>query len=372
MYFPSTSARVEVFGYARDMQKHVMRALSILATVPCLGGCPSKESLAFAVVADGVINDASNKSLRFDLLKFGLDQFCDEMTKRGAPLKTGDEMPIAGRFFAASCQHQILDDEQRKSLVIQYSGQGYGWTNLSGRIGFSSSGLVEYAPDFQVHGEAMYIYFRPRNIDASSFETLMVESNAAQGTLAVAEVDPDEVGTTLVRGQLKRGFTVIRYSERGETDFSLGFIPVGEQPEKPYVVESSNRVSLTNDRTEVHSGQQDFIGSFEITDDDEALFFTAKLDGTDAIDVALVPRSGGEEMLRGYVTTPGAAVLAMQPVLQETIKLGEPWQRAIKLTRGSYMLVVDHSARLGQTAPPSHPADSPAHLSYLVQRGEVD
>lgn len=370
--FPSTSATLAIFGYAPRMLKHVVRRLAFLALVPCLEGCPSKESLAFAVVADGVINDASNKSLRFDLLKFGLDQFCEEMTKRGAPLKTGDDMPVAGRFFSASCQHQILDDENRKSLVVQYSGQGYGWTNLSGRIGFSSSGLVEYAPDFQVQGEAMYIYFRPRNIDASSFETLMVENSAARAGMALAEVNPDEVGTNLVRGQLKRGFTVIRYNERGETDFSLGFVPVGAKPEKPYVVESSNRVSLANDWTEVHTGQQDFIGSFEITNDDEALYFTAKLDGTDAVDVAVVPRAAGEEMLKNYVRTPGAATLAMQPVLLETIKLGETWQRAIKLVPGSYMLVIDHSARLGQTTPPAHPADSPAHLSYLVQRGEVD
>jgi len=354
------------------MAKHVVSWLAILSLPCCLSGCPSKESLAFAVVADGVINDASNKSLRFDLLKFGLGQFCQEMTTRGAPLKTGDDMPIAGRFFSTSCQHQILDDENRKSLVVQYSGQGYGWTNLSGRVGFSSSGLVEYAPDFQVEGDAMYIYFRPRNVDASSFETLMVESGTAQSGMALAEVDPNQVGTSLVQGQLKRGFTVIRYSERGETDFSLGYVPVGSKPEKPYVVESSNRVSLTNDRTEVHTGQQDYIGSFEVTDDDQALFFTAKLDGTEAIDVALVPRSGGSEMLKQYVTSPGAATLAMPPLLQETIALGQTWQRGIKLTRGTYMLVIDHSGRLGQSAPPTHPADSPAHLSYLVQRGPAD
>jgi hypothetical protein len=354
------------------MAPRILLALSIIALSSSLTGCPSKESLAFSVVADGVINDPSNKSLRFDLLKFGLAEFCKQMTQSGAPLKVADDMPVAGRFFSSSCQHQVLDTEDRKSLVVQYNGSGYGWTNLSGRIGFRSSGLVEYAPDFQVQGEAMYIYFRPRNIDASSFETLMVESAAAQGGLNVALVDPDRVGTTLVKGQLRRGFTVIRYNDRGETDFSLGFVPVGEKPRKPYVVESTNRVSLTNDRTEVHTGQQDYIGSFEIAEDDQALYFTAKLDGTGAIDVALVPRSGGEEMLQQFVKSPGAATLAMPPLLQETVRQGETWQRGIKLSRGSYMLVVDHSTKLGQASPPTHPADSPAHLSYLVQRGDAD
>jgi hypothetical protein len=40
-----------------------------------------------------------NKSLRFDMLKFGLDSFCHEMLKGGAPLKMADDEPVIGRFF---------------------------------------------------------------------------------------------------------------------------------------------------------------------------------------------------------------------------------------------------------------------------------
>lgn len=346
------------------------RVLPLFGLLLC--GCPNKETVAFAVVADGVINDPANKSLRFDLLKFGLDQFCFEMTNRGAPLKLGDEMPTAGRFFAASCQHQILDTEGRKSLVVQYSGTGYGWTNVSGRIGFEASGLIEYAPDFQVHDDAMYIYFRPQEVDASTFKTLMVESSAAKTGLSMTGIDPDEVGTRLVRGQLRRGFTVIRYNARGETDFGMGLIPKGRVPEKPYLVETTNRTNLVNDTTEVHSGQQDYIGSFEVTEDDPVLFLTAKLDGTPAVDMALVPKAGSVQMLDQYVKTPGAATMLMPPVLQEALVQGTPWQRSIKLAQGSYVLVIDHSDRLGTSAPPARPADSPAHVSFLVQRGEAD
>lgn len=346
------------------------RVLPLFGLLLC--GCPNKETVAFAVVADGVINDPANKSLRFDLLKFGLDQFCFEMTNRGAPLKLGDEMPTAGRFFAASCQHQILDTEGRKSLVVQYSGTGYGWTNVSGRIGFEASGLIEYAPDFQVHDDAMYIYFRPQEVDASTFKTLMVESSAAKTGLSMTGIDPDEVGTRLVRGQLRRGFTVIRYNARGETDFGMGLIPKGRVPEKPYLVETTNRTNLVNDTTEVHSGQQDYIGSFEVTEDDPVLFLTAKLDGTPSVDVALVPKAGSVQMLDQYVKTPGAATMLMPPVLQEALVQGTPWQRSIKLAQGSYVLVIDNSDRLGTSAPPARPADSPAHVSFLVQRGEAD
>lgn len=369
---PRAQAVRVFFGYAAAMLKRVLPVLGLLGTGAVLAGCPSKETLAFSIVADGVINDPANKSLRFDLLKFGLEQFCFEMTNRGAPLKLGDELPTAGRFFAASCQHQILDAEGRKSLVVQYSGTGYGWTNISGRIGFEASGLVEYAPDFQVDGDAMYIYFRPQAVDASTFKTLMVESSVVKTGLSMAQIDPNEVGTKILRGQLRRGFTVIRYNSRGETDFSMGLVPKGQLPEKPYTVETTNRTNLVNDTTEVHSGQQDYIGSFEVTEDDSVLFLTAKLDGSPTVDVALVPKASSTQMLDQYVKNPGAATMLMPPLLQEALAQGTPWQRSIKLAQGSYVLVVDNSDRLGPSTPPAHPADSPAHVSYLVQRGDAE
>src|SRR5262245_58470086 len=128
-----------------------------------LGGCPSKESIgmsSMAILGSGVVNDPSNRSLRFDLLKFGLDRFCEEMLKGGAPLKLADDQPVTGRFFAASCQSQILDEEARKSFIVQFQGKGYVWGNPVGRICFTAAGLVEYATDFQRHEGALYVYFR--------------------------------------------------------------------------------------------------------------------------------------------------------------------------------------------------------------------
>src|SRR5690606_25415083 len=137
-------------------------------------------SRAIGVLSSGVINDPSNKSLRFDLLKFGLEQFCREMQRRGLALKMRDGDPNIGRFAATSCQSQILDEPNRQSILVRYAGRGFGWTNVTQRVGFESQGLVEYAPDFQMHGEAMYIYFRPRNVDATRFQTLLVESFVAR------------------------------------------------------------------------------------------------------------------------------------------------------------------------------------------------
>src|SRR5882672_5298811 len=131
------------------------RSLALLSAVALFGttGCPNKESMgigAMGLLGPGIINDPKNKSLRFDLLKFGLDQFCREMRERGAPLKLRDGEPVLGRFFANGCNSQVIDEESRQSFVVQYSGTGYAWTNITQRLGFESTGLVEYAPDFQL------------------------------------------------------------------------------------------------------------------------------------------------------------------------------------------------------------------------------
>jgi hypothetical protein len=322
-----------------------------------------------AVLGPGVVNNPHNKSLRFDILKFGLDRFCFEMLRRGAPLRMSDTEPVLGRFFADGCQMQVLPSEERQSLVVQYSGKGYGWTNLSGRIGFSAAGLVEYAPDFQRHGGAMYIYFRPRKVDATSFQTLMVESGMASAGMALARVNPDELGRRIVQGQLERGFTVIRYSSRGEMDFGLGIIPKGERPFRPFTVTGSDKVTLANDRTEVHLGQQDFIGGFEVPDSDQALYFTMSLDGAPAADVFAVPRPVAQQMIEQYVRAQGPAPIFAPPLLDEQLTAGNLWRRYLQVPKGLYYLVIDHSAGIGRSMPSAQAGA--AKLDYLVQLGEA-
>ncbi|HEY5377588.1 MAG TPA: hypothetical protein VIK01_28105, partial [Polyangiaceae bacterium] len=241
----------------------------VAASLTALAGCASRDSLgssAVRVLGAGVINDPSNKSLRFDILKFGLDSFCTEMLKGGAPLKFGDDEPVVGRFFADSCQSQVLDDDAHKSFVVQYTGKGYAWTNVTQRIGFTSRGVVEYATDFQLKDGALYVYFRPRLIDGAAFQTTLVESARALGGLAVAGVNANDLGKHIVESQLRRGFTVIRRGSSGAMDFALGLVQPGEFPFKPFEVKHTNKQILANERTEVHIGQQDYVGAFEVTD----------------------------------------------------------------------------------------------------------
>lgn len=347
---------------------------ALLALV-CATGCPSRESVgsaAVGVLSPGVINDPANKSLRFDILEFGLDRFCFEMLGRGVPLKLSDSQPVLGRFFADSCTKQVIDDDKRKSLVVRFSGKGYAWTNLTQRIGFTSASLLEYAPDFQLGDDgAMYIYFRPKQIDNTAFQIVMSESVAAQAGTALFGPQINATGKRIVDSQLQRGFTVIRYDEDGTTEMAMGLIPKGRKPAKPFNVKRSDKLTLANETTEVHAGQQDYIGAFKITDDDQALYFTAGVDGAPAVDVWVMQKHAADPMIDHVVRQRGPANPASPPLLDEPMVQGQLWKRYLKLPKGDYVMVLDNSA-VGRTQPASIAGDDrAASVKYLVQVGDA-
>lgn len=350
-----------------------MRAWTGLVWALWLVACTSREQLgtsAMGILSHGVINDPANKSLRFDLLKFGLQHFCAEMQRRGVALKMRDGDPTIGRFFATSCQSQILDENGRQSIVIRYAGLGYGWTNVTQRVGFESQGLIEYAPDFQMHRDAMYVYFRPRNVDSTSFRTTLVESAVASTGIALTGTQPDQLGQQIVSSQLRRGFTVIRYDRQGALDFAMGMLPLGLRPFRPFQVVTSERVVLDNDRTELHAGQQDYIGGFTVEDSDQALFVTATLDGAPAADLFLLTKPAGDGLLQQYVRHAGPASFHSAPYAA-TLRAGQTLTQFIPVPKGTYYFLIDHSHAVGQAQPPSTAFDDrAARVDYLIQVGD--
>ena len=350
--------------------------VSLYVAMPCLAGCGGAEATgvgAVRLVGPGVVNNPGNKSLRFDILKYGLDRFCFEMTRRGTPLKTQDDQPVIGRFFADSCQSRALGDVDRKSFVVQFSGKGYVWTNVTGRIGFTAAGLVEYAPDFQLADDgSMYIYFRPLRLDAVSFETQFVEYSLVQAGASLVGIDPNEIGRQVVKSQLDRGFTVIRYDDEGNMDFGIGLVRRGSQPFKPFRLSSEDKVQLANDRTALHSGQQDYVGGFEVTDDGQALYVVLSLEGAPAIDVLVVPKSVGDVMIQQYIKAPGPAFPTAPATMDDVLVSGQLWKRYVNVPPGQYYVLLDHSAGPGRSAPPSASGqDQPARVDYGVQRGDA-
>jgi hypothetical protein len=294
------------------------------------------------------------------------------MLKGGAPLKFGDDEPVVGRFFADSCESQVLDDDAHKSFIIQYAGKGYAWTNVTKRLGFTSRAVVEYETDFQLANGAMYVYFRPRQIDGAAFQTTLLESALAQGGLALSGVNADQLGAHVVESQLRRGFTVIRQDSSGNTDFSLGLVPSGEAPFKPFDVKRTAKQILADERTEVHVGQQDYVGAFEVKDDNQALYLTASVDGVPNADILVVPKPLGDTMLDQYLHAAGGAKLATPALLDETAPQGPAlWQRFVNVEPGQYYVVIDNSAELGKSAPDTHALDdAAAKVDYLVLLGD--
>jgi len=323
-----------------------------------------------SIVGAGVINDPANKSLRFDMLKFGLESFCAEMTKGGAPLKLADDQPVVGRFFANGCQTQVLDEEARKSFIVQYRGRGYAWASVVGRVGFDAAGLIEYAPDFRLHEGALYVYFRPRLVDTSSFQLLMVDQAAAQTALSTLGISPEAVGKRIIDGQLRRGFTVVRRDSGGEVEFGMGMIPEGELPYHPYQVETEKRI-LANDRTELHTGQQDFVGAFNVEDEGQALYLTVTLDGTPSVDVLVVGKAQGDALVDSYVKVAGPRPVPPPVLLDEPLAAGTEMKRFVPVPPGGYYLVLDHSDQAGHGPKPDTSADRPGKIDYLVLLGDA-
>jgi len=199
----------------------------------------------------------------------------------------------------------------------------------------------------------------------------LLESPAARAGAAVSGLNPEELGKKIVDGQLRRGFTVIRYDSAGETDFGMGLIAKGQKPFKPFQVESAEKRVLTNDRTEVHAGQQDFIGALEVAEDDQALYLTLSLDGAEAVDVLLVPKAQGDAMLAGYIGQPGGAALLTPALLDEPLAGGQLWKRYVNVPEGRYYVILDNTNRAGRSAPPATALDDrAAKVDYLVMVGE--
>src|SRR5262249_54862018 len=113
--------------YAWLPMRRFLPALALFALawlVAYVAGCSPNSVCKIA----GPINDPSNRTLRRNIMSFGLGQFCQQMTTRNAPLKLAPDAPVIGRFFPEHCTQRQLDNGD---LWVQFDGKGYAFTNLS-------------------------------------------------------------------------------------------------------------------------------------------------------------------------------------------------------------------------------------------------
>lgn len=344
------------------------RVLLVAILLPLLtgSGCASCGQSTLGALS-GPVNDPGNRTLRRQILAYGIGEFCTEMLKHDAPLKLAEDQPVIGRFYPHSCQAKELSNGD---LFVSFAGSGYAWTNVSKKLAFDMNGGVEYNQDFLMDGSTMYAYFRTRQVQSSDFRTRVIEQPMASFLNQLSPMG-DNFGRQLVGSKLAEGFTVIRDKE-GNAEFGLGITDLGGHPPKPFDVHGTSRLTYENTRVEVHQNQRDFVGPIVVEDSGRALFVTGNLDGTPAIDVLFMRKDEAETSLGYYLTYAQIGPLAGAPIFGEVMQAGVPYTRTVPVPKGTYYVLFDNSAAAGQVAPVVNPLDDRAAVvNYVVQVGDV-
>jgi hypothetical protein len=319
----------------------------------------------------GPINDPTNRTLRRNIMSYGLGQFCEQMLARNAPLKLAPDAPVIGRFYAQHCQQQILDNGD---LWIRFDGMGYAFTNLSRKVTFTNASTIQYDQDFRCADDnAIYAYFDPRAISAPNFHVLQIEQPIAN--LMQNWVGPfaDNFGKQMVSGQLAQGITVIQGND-GSIDFDVGHLRLGQRPMHPFAIHGKSRMTVESLRTQVYANERDFIGPIKVDDGGRAIYLTMQLDGQQAIDVMLIPKAQGDAALQAYVNYGPVGPLPFPPMTSDVIQYGMQYQRAVPVPPGMYYVVIDNTPAAGQAAPPAtgpFGTATAAVINYSIEIGDA-
>ena len=319
----------------------------------------------------GPVN-ASPELRWFLFSNFGAQRMCPEMLKRGAPLKLSNTGNAIGRFFPERCSHQINDAAQ--TVTLAFSGTGFAYTPIAGRVGFAVSATIDYRMDFFMAEEATYVWAKPaRIVYGPDFRMGAIENKlvdwAAQGP---AGYMVSTFGSQIVEGQLANGFTVVHTDEGDE--FSIGILTPPMRPQK-YFQLGSGRASLERDTTEVRTDQIDLIGPLEVPAGEQALFLRFQVTGP-ALDVMVLRRGAGDLWRNGLQLGAALAPPPEPPVSSFTLQPGQEARQRIPLPPGQYYVVLDNSARMGTVNPPWSPlgvlGGTAAVVAYSAELGDAD
>jgi hypothetical protein len=320
----------------------------------------------------GPINDPSNRTLRRNIMSYGLGQFCEQMITRNAPLTLAPDPSVVGRFFPQHCAQQVLDNGD---LWVHFDGFGYAFTSLSRKVTFTSAATIQYNQDFKCADDSsIYAYFDTRTASPPDFQLGQIEQPMANLVQGWIKPFADSFGQQMVSGQIGQGFTVIQ-DPSGSTDFTVGHLPLGQRPFHPIDAHGNDRVTYENLRTAVHAGERDFIGPIKIDGSGRALFLQMHVDAPTPIDVFVVPKFEGDPSLQLYTQYPAAGPLAYPPRTADVVQPGTNYQRTVPLGAGMYYVIIDNTASAGQVQPA--PAlfgvvgDTPAVVSYAIQIGDA-
>jgi hypothetical protein len=330
--------------------------------------------LLLSTAGCGLFRGSVNASpeLRWFLFSnFGAQRMCPEMLKRGAPLKLAANSNTIGRFFPERCTTQVNDAAQ--TVTLAFSGTGFAWTPVAGRMGFAVSATVDYRMDFFMADDATYVWAKPARIAyGPDFRMGAIENKlvdwAAQGP---AGYMVSTFGSQIVQGQLSSGFTVV-HSDDGD-EFSLGLLMPPARPQR-YFGASSERTSLERDTTEVRVDQMDLIGPLDVPSSGQALFLRFQVTGP-ALDVMVIRRGAGDLWRSGLQLGADLAPPPEAPLAQFPLQPGQEARQQVPLPAGQYYVVLDNSQRMGGVNPPWSPlgivGGNAAVVAYSVELGSA-
>ncbi len=351
----------------RQRKRNLYRATFVLWTIVAaiaLSGCPCINS---------IVNNDPN--LRWWAFKtYGVDRLCPEVLKTSVPLKLQDQSPTIGRYFPSSCSYQI--NEQNRTVAVSIDGGGYAYLPTVKRIGFNLNVTAEYAFDFRLHDEGAWIWGQlSRTLNGPTFKMTSSENKLVDlaTVMTPAGTAASLVGNQVVTGFLARGFTVIE-TDSGK-EFSLGILPPGKHPFKPVQVDDDDDVyNFANETADIYNQQRDFLGPYEIADEDQAIQLKGNLVGN-GVDVLMVQKTMGDIWRQSYQASGPLGQPPSTPVSTTPIQAG-PFTRRFKAPPGLYYLVIDNTSYAGPTNPPytlPNPLfESAARLTYVSQLIEPD
>jgi hypothetical protein len=344
------------------------RNSSIFLRIVLLGALLSVTSCGWL---KGPVN--ASPGLRWWLFSnFGAQRLCPEMMKHSAPLRLTQGGNAVGRFFPDGCSTQVNNGTQ--TVTVNFSGSGYAWTPVAGRVGFTAGASIDYRMDFYLAEEAVYIWAVPAQVlRGPEFKVGAIEypvaNFAAQGPAGYLV---NTFGSQLMQSQLAAGFTVIHGDDGDE--FALGRVAPPQRVPSPFV-RGSDRFALANETTEVKSGQIDFLGPFEIVDSEHALFLRTRLTGP-SVDVLVVSRSVGDVWRKGLEMGTPLGPPPSLPVSGWVLTPGPERQDTLRLAPGQYYVAIENGTRVGSVNPPWSPlgviGGNVAVVAYMAELGEVD
>jgi hypothetical protein len=303
---------------------------------------------------------------------FGAQRLCPEMMTRSAALKIAPSPNTLGRLFPASCQTTVNDAAQ--TVTLAFSGSGFAWTPVAGRVAFSVLASIEYRMDFYLADDAIYIFARPaRTVLGPTFQVSSIENSlvnwAAQGPAGYLM---NSFGSQVVSGELASGFTVV-HTDEGDS-FAFGQLSPPARPPQPFDT-SEGRYAIVNETSEVHADQLDLMGPLTVASNDQALFMRLTSSGP-AVDVLLIRRGTGDLWRQGLQNGLPLGPPPEPPISTFPLMPGVPLQQRFPLPPGQYYLAIDNSTRVGTINPPftllGAIGQNTAVVSAAIELGDSD